>query len=112
MRLGESPTAHVFPGTKEDGGLSDAAMRAALRRLGRTETVHGMRSSLRDWAGNETTFPRELAEEVLAHVVGNEVEQAYRRSEAVNKRRSLLVAWSNFLGERNNVVPLDAGLAG
>ncbi|RYD86032.1 MAG: integrase, partial [Verrucomicrobiaceae bacterium] len=108
MRLSDRPAAHVFPGTKEDGGLSDAAMRAALRRLGRTETVHGMRSALRDWAGNETTFPRELAEEVLAHVVGNEVEQAYRRSEAINKRRSLLGSWASYLGGENNVVALAA----
>lgn len=107
MRLGAGAASFVFPGTKADGGLSDAAMRAVLRRLGRSETVHGMRSALRDWAGNETTFPRELAEEVLAHVVGNEVEQAYRRSEAVSKRRALLVAWANYLEGLDNVVQLN-----
>jgi len=111
MNLGDNPAAFVFPGTKADGGLSDAAMRAVLRRLGRTETVHGMRSALRDWAGNETTFPRELAEEVLAHVVGNEVEQAYRRSEAINKRRALLMAWANFVGGRDNIVAIELSAA-
>jgi len=70
-----------------------------------------MRSALRDWAGNETTFPRELAEEVLAHVVGNEVEQAYRRSEAINKRRALLMAWANFVGGRDNIVAIELSAA-
>jgi integrase len=57
-------------------------------------TVHGFRSAFRDWAGNETHFPREVAEAALAHVVGDKAEQAYRRGDALEKRRVLMEAWS------------------
>ena len=56
-------------------------------------TAHGFRSSFRDWAGNETHFPRELAEHALAHVIGDKAEQAYRRSDALARRRELMDAW-------------------
>ena len=59
--------------------LSAMAMDMVMRRIGESVTVHGFRSSFRDWAGNETHFPRELAEAALAHVVGDKAEQAYRR---------------------------------
>lgn len=70
-------------------------------------TVHGFRSSLRDWAGDQTSFPREVCEGVLAHVVGG-VEGAYRRSDALEKRRALLGAWADYVesGKSGNVVPL------
>ena len=61
-----------------------------------TATVHGMRSTFRDWAGNETEFARELTESALAHVVGDKTEQAYRRSDALEKRRALMEAWANY----------------
>ena len=54
-----------------------------------TATVHGFRSSFRDWAGNETSYPRDLIETALAHVIGDKAEQAYRRSDALEKRRIL-----------------------
>ena len=57
-------------------------------------TTHGFRSSFRDWAGNETNFPRELAEHALAHVIGDKAEQAYRRSDALARRRELMDAWA------------------
>ncbi len=57
-------------------------------------TAHGFRSSFRDWAGNETHFPRELAEHALAHVIGDKAEQAYRRSDALARRRELMDAWA------------------
>jgi hypothetical protein len=57
-------------------------------------TVHGFRSSFRDWAGNETHYPREVTETALAHVIGDKAEQAYRRSDALEKRRSLMEAWA------------------
>jgi hypothetical protein len=60
-------------------------------------TVHGFRSAFRDWCGNETHFPREIAEAALAHVVGDKAEQAYRRSDALEKRRTLMDAWANYL---------------
>jgi integrase len=59
--------------------------------------VHGFRSSFRDWAGEVSTFPREVAEAALAHTVGNEVERAYRRGDALHKRRKLMQAWAGYL---------------
>ena len=56
-------------------------------------TVHGFRSSFRDWAGNVSNFPREVTETALAHVIGDKAEQAYRRSDALEKRRKLMEAW-------------------
>ena len=68
-----------------------------MRRMKiRGATVHGFRSSFRDWAGNETHFPREVAEAALAHVIGNAAEQAYRRSDALEKRRKLMDAWAAY----------------
>jgi integrase len=63
-------------------------------------TVHGFRSAFRDWAGNETSYPRELAEAALAHVVGDKAEQAYRRSDALEKRRALMESWSAWCDQR------------
>ena len=69
-----------------------------LERMGETGFVpHGFRSSFRDWCGECTDFPREIAEAALAHVVGNTVEQAYRRGDALEKRRSLMTAWGQFI---------------
>ena len=59
-------------------------------------TVHGFRSTFRDWAGERTTFPREVAEAALAHLVGDAVERAYRRGDALEKRRHLMDAWAAF----------------
>ena len=59
-------------------------------------TVHGFRSAFRDWAGNETHFPREIAEAALAHVIGDKAEQAYRRGDALEKRRALMAAWAAY----------------
>jgi len=58
--------------------------------------VHGFRSAFRDWAGNETDFARELAEAALAHVIGDQAEQAYRRGDALEKRRALMEAWARW----------------
>ena len=58
--------------------------------------MHGFRSAFRDWAGNETHFPREVAEAALAHVIGDKGEQAYRRGDALEKRRALMDAWTNY----------------
>jgi integrase len=85
------------------------AMTMLLRRMGRDNiTVHGFRSSLRDWAGDETHFPREVAEAALSHVVGDEAEQAYRRGDALSKRRALMQAWADYIENRtgDNIVPL------
>jgi integrase len=87
----------VFPGQKADKPLSGMAMEMLLRRMDMSGvTVHGFRSAFRDWAGNETDFARELAEAALAHVIGDYAEQAYRRGDALEKRRKLMDAWGEF----------------
>jgi integrase len=96
-RLAEIRAAgpYVFTGHQPSKPLSTTAMSALLRRMGVNTTVHGFRSAFRDWAGNETHFPREVAEAALAHVVGDKAELAYRRSDALEKRRALMMAWAN-----------------
>jgi integrase len=87
----------VFPGQRGDKPLSNMAMEMVLRRMKiDNATVHGFRSSFRDWAGNETSYPRELIETALAHVIGDKAEQAYRRSDALAKRRELMEAWASY----------------
>ncbi len=105
----ESGNHHVFIGAKRPKtGLGRLTMSVLLRRLrhshgdqwrdadGRLVTIHGFRSTFRDWSGNETHFQREVCEAALAHMVGNRVEQAYRRSHALEKRRELMGAWAAF----------------
>ena len=77
--------------------LDDSALRALLARMGVAYDVHGFRSSFRDWAGNETNFPREIAEHALAHTIGNKAEQSYRRSDALERRRPLMERWARFM---------------
>jgi integrase len=89
-------SAFVFPGFKRDCPLSDMTLSAVLRRAGADVTVHGFRSSFRDWCGERTAFPREVAEAALAHLVGDDVERAYRRGDALEKRRKLMDAWAQF----------------
>ena len=96
LRVGAEAAGYVFPGKRTSEGLSIMAMDMTLRRIGVDITVHGFRSSFRDWAGNETSFPRELAEAALAHVIGDKAEQAYRRSDALEKRRKLMEAWAAY----------------
>jgi integrase len=76
--------------------VENRVMRSVLQRMGVNVTVHGFRSSFRDWCGDETNFPRERVEACLAHRVGNSVELAYRRLTALEKRREILEAWSRF----------------
>jgi integrase len=99
----------VFPGQRHGKSLSSTTLEMVLRRM-KVEgaTVHGFRPAFRDWAGNETHFPRELAETALAHVIGDKAEQAYRRSDALEKRRGLMEAWAQSLEAepRSNVIPL------
>ncbi len=85
------------------------AMEMLLRRLKvQNATVHGFRSSFRDWAGNVSNFPREIVETALAHVIGDKAEQAYRRGDALEKRRRLMEAWGEYCSsnQRSNVVAL------
>lgn len=89
----------VFPGFKADKPLSNMTMEMLLRRMEVDQfTVHGFRSSFRDWCGDEAPqFPREVAEQALAHAVGNEVERAYRRGDALEQRRELMAAWADYV---------------
>ena len=88
--------ALLFAGAGKDRPLSTNAFRALLLRMGSDVTSHGFRSSFRDWVGEATPFPREIAEAALAHVVGDATERAYRRGDALEKRRELMDAWANF----------------
>ena len=88
----------VFPGMKDNKPLSNMAMDMILRRMGIEVTVHGFRSSFRDWAGEMTNTPREVAEAALAHTVGNSAELAYRRGDALAKRRVLMDDWATHCG--------------
>ena len=99
----------VFAGQARNKPLSNMAMEMVLRRMKiEAATVHGFRSSFRDWAGNVSSFPREVVETALAHVIGDKAEQAYRRSDALEKRRKLMEAWASFCEPRKvgNVVPM------
>lgn len=90
----------VFPGQARNKPLSNMAMEMVLRRMKiHNATVHGFRSSFRDWAGNITNFPREVTETALAHVIGDKAEQAYRRGDALEKRRKLMAAWQRIASQ-------------
>jgi integrase len=97
----------VFPGQKRGKSLSSGSLRLLLDRMKiKNGTVHGFRSAFRDWCGDATSFPREVAEAALAHAVGDETEQAYRRGDALEKRRKLMDAWARFCTTKPaNVVP-------
>lgn len=119
-RLGDDPAPGglVFPGQKPSKPLSDATLRAVMKRIKLDHfTVHGFRSGFRDWCGNETNFPRELAEESLAHSLGS-VEAAYRRGQAIERRRVMMDAWAVYCADSNpaglavKVVPLRAAAGG
>lgn len=105
----EAGNSHVFLGPRSGAGLNARALRGVIRREGLDVTVHGFRSCFRDWCGDHTEFPREIAEAALAHKTGDATEQSYRRGTAIEKRRVLMEAWARFCdGERDtdNVIEL------
>lgn len=89
---------YVFEGQKRHRPLSNMSMLMLLRRM-KIEgvTVHGFRSTFRDWASEVANAPREVAEMSLAHKVGSDVERAYARSDLLDKRRVLMDRWSRFV---------------
>lgn len=94
---------YVFPGQKADRPLSAMAFAMLMRRMKLDAfTVHGFRSAFRDWAGDQTDFPREIAEAALAHTVGDATERAYRRSDALERRRALTEAWEQHCLKDNH----------
>jgi integrase len=109
FRSSKDGEAFLFPGARSGRPLSNMAMDMLLRRMNLDVTVHGFRSSFRDWAGEETPFAREVAEAALAHVIGDKAEQAYRRGDALEKRRALMQAWADYLTatQVTNVVPIS-----
>ena len=93
----KEPSPYVFPSPKGSGFLSNISMLALLKRMERRDiTVHGFRSSFRDWAAEQTNFPREVAEAALAHAIQSRVEAAYRRSDLFEKRRLLMEKWARY----------------
>ena len=106
------PSDLIFAG-KDQKPFSDAAMLECLRDLRDGVTVHGFRSSFRDWAGDETSFPREIAEAALAHTIEDSTEAAYRRSDALKRRRELMELWDGYLaGERGKIISIAGAKRG
>lgn len=98
----------IFPGLK--GKLTDMALLMAMRKMKVTDaTPHGFRSAFKDWASDCTAFPDELSEQALAHAVGSAVRRAYRRGEALEKRRRLMEAWADHCaGRTGQLLPFGA----
>ena len=92
-RIGSSE--YLFPNGK-GAQLSDAALSTLLSRMAVAAVPHGFRSTFRDWCAESTSYPRELAEQALAHAVANKVEAAYRRSDLFERRRKLMRDWATF----------------
>ena len=87
----------VFPGRRPEQPFTDGAMKKVLERTGHEDvTVHGFRSTFRDWVAEETDFPNEVAEMALAHAIPNQVEKSYRRGDLYQKRRDLMAAWADY----------------
>jgi integrase len=104
----------VFAGHKAGKPLSGEALAMVLRRMKIDDvTVHGFRSTFRDWAAERTNFPREVVEMALAHRVGTEVELAYRRSDLFERRRRLMAAWGEFCAgpKAADIVPIRKRVA-
>jgi integrase len=101
-------SSYVFPGFWQDRALNDATLRAVLRKLGAADaSVHGFRSSFRDWAGDVSSAAHETIEAALAHSIKNKSEAAYRRGTAFEKRRVLMQAWATYCEPKvDNVVAI------
>lgn len=95
-RLEVGSTGHVFPGATSASPLSSMAMAMLLRRMKSEVTVHGFRSTFRDWASETTGFSHEVCEMALAHTIANKAEAAYRRGDLFDKRRKLMEAWAGY----------------
>lgn len=104
---------HVFVGYGKGEPLAGGTVLQFFRRQGYDkETIHGFRSSFRDWAAEQTSYPREIAEAALAHANGDKVEAAYRRTAFLERRRELMQAWAGYIAPKSggaNVVPIRAG---
>jgi integrase len=93
----EKGNKHLFIGSQAGSALSNMAMTQVLKRMGRGDiTVHGFRSTFRDWCSETTNFPNHVVEMALAHAIGDKVEAAYRRGDLLAKRRQLAEAWAKY----------------
>jgi integrase len=104
--------AFIFPGISSKQPISAMAMAMHLRRMEFDKiTVHGMRSAFRDWASETTSFPHEVCEAALAHVIRNKAESAYRRGDMLAKRAKLMNAWADYCEPKaaGKVIPLTQG---
>jgi integrase len=89
---------HLFPGAREGKPLSNMSMLMSLRRMNRTDlTMHGFRSTFRDWAAESTQYPREVCELALAHVRQDKVEEAHFRGDLFEKRQAMMSDWAVFV---------------
>jgi len=104
---------HIFPGTRGKNPLSNMAMLKLLERMGIDATVHGFRSTFRDWAAECTHYSREVCEMALAHTVGDQTEAAYRRGDLFEKRRRLMADWAEYCSApaETKIVPLRQAYA-
>jgi integrase len=114
-RSGNNPDAFIFPGRKPGVSLSNMAFLMLLRRMELGDlTAHGFRATFKTWASERTSFQNEIVEAALAHVIGDKVEQAYRRGDLFEKRRRLMLQWATFCTSspvqksQSNVTPLRA----
>jgi integrase len=91
---------YLFAGMRPNSHLSDTAMLKLLERMGRADlTTHGFRSTFRDWVSERTNYPRDIAEAALAHAISDKTEAAYRRGDALDKRRRLMAEWARYCAE-------------
>ena len=95
--LASKPEDLVFPSARKGRPLSDMTLAAVLKRLKVAATVHGFRSTFRDWAEEATAFPHEVKEAALAHTIRDKTEAAYRRTDLFEKRRKMLDDWAVFV---------------
>jgi integrase len=95
----EGGNSLVFIGARTGARLGNMAMPDVLEQMRRSDvTVHGFRSTFRDWAAEATAYPNHVVEQALAHTIGNAVEAAYRRGDLFEKRRHLMNDWAQFCG--------------
>jgi len=103
---------YVFAGQKEGEPIDSTAMLKLLGRMGRDEfTVHGFRSTFRDWASERTSYSREVCEMALAHAIADKTEEAYRRGDLFEKRRRLMLEWEKFCSRLEGAKVLKIGKA-
>lgn len=104
---------YLFPSIKKNTPVSDMTLTAVLRRMGKEVTVHGFRSTFRDWAAEATNYPGDMAEMALAHSIGDKVEAAYRRGDMLLKRYRMMNEWADYCStvRKNDSVVVPIGVA-